>query len=160
MTEKFACPRRAESYAIMAREDTWKRGHGLIGQKRGCSYCGSMHPEDFLQAVRDGKEVGPTDKSYKAYLHEPLTEKQKEATRLRAIANWVERGMTEAEAAALVEEDLHYGSGADLGKFYYQHLSPEQQGEFVRLYNTKAMKVGYPGYFYVWPFFCTPTKGA
>lgn len=35
---------------------------------RGCSYCGSMDPEKFMQAVRDGVEVGPTDKSYKVYV--------------------------------------------------------------------------------------------
>jgi len=27
-----------------------------------------MPPDDFMQAVRDGKEVGPTDKSYKFYV--------------------------------------------------------------------------------------------
>lgn len=48
--------------------DSWETGHGLANQVRGCSYCGSMHPDDFMQAVRDGKEIGPTDKSYKLYL--------------------------------------------------------------------------------------------
>lgn len=48
--------------------DTYKPRHGLVGQGRGCSYCGSMHPDDFMQAVRDGVEIGPTDKSYKMYV--------------------------------------------------------------------------------------------
>ena len=38
-------------------------------------------------------------------------------------------------------------------KFYYMHLSREQQTEFIRLYNEKVMKVDYPGRFYVPPFF-------
>lgn len=33
-----------------------------------CSYCGSVEPGEFMQAVRDGVEVGPTDKSYKVYV--------------------------------------------------------------------------------------------
>ena len=38
-------------------------------------------------------------------------------------------------------------------KFYYQHLSDEQMRKFVVLYNDKTMKIGYPGRFYVMPFF-------
>lgn len=38
-------------------------------------------------------------------------------------------------------------------KFYFQHLNTEQRHEFIDLYNSKKMKVGYPGYFYRKPFF-------
>ena len=72
--ETFECPRRAEAPFRLPGDDgkdTWETGRGLIGQARGCSYCGSMNPEDFLQAVKDGKEIGPTDKSYKVYLDDP-----------------------------------------------------------------------------------------
>jgi hypothetical protein len=27
-----------------------------------------MHPDDFMQAIADGHEIGPTNKSYKAYV--------------------------------------------------------------------------------------------
>lgn len=165
MSEKHTCPRRREDgtdnpnsplRGSGLNQDTWSRGHGLMGQKRGCSYCGSMHPDDFMQAVRDGKEVGPTDKSYKAYLHEPLTEDQKKANRLRLIASYVQNGASEEEAAALADNEVSafFGSGGQIGKFYYQHLSHEQMHEFIYLYNSKTMKVGYPGYFYVLPYFC------
>lgn len=81
MAEKHTCPRRVENG--MDREDgpfrgsgpnldTYKSGHGLVGQERGCSYCGSMNPEDFLEAVKNGGLIGPTDKSYKLYLEAPV----------------------------------------------------------------------------------------
>lgn len=77
MSEKFTCPRRAESGMHLSNSpfrgsgpdiDEWREDSGLINQKRGCSYCGSMHPEDFMDAVRDGVELSPTDKPYKIYV--------------------------------------------------------------------------------------------
>lgn len=78
MTKKHTCPRRIEdgtdtedspfTFAGPNR-DTYTKGHGIIGQRRGCSYCGSMHPDDFLEAMREGAELGVTDKNYKAYVH-------------------------------------------------------------------------------------------
>lgn len=38
-------------------------------------------------------------------------------------------------------------------KFYMQHFSDEDKHRFIDLYNKKEMKMGYPGYFYVKPFF-------
>ena len=63
------CPRRAElgvplAYAQTTGTDEYERR----GDSRGCSYCGSMHPGDFMDAVRAGVEIGPTDKNYKAYV--------------------------------------------------------------------------------------------
>jgi hypothetical protein len=39
-------------------------------------------------------------------------------------------------------------------KFYFQHFSVAQQQEFIDLLNAKKVKLGYPGRFYVLPFFC------
>lgn len=162
MTEKHTCPRRRENgmddpsspfRGAGRNKDKYISGHGLIGQKRGCSYCGSMHPDDFMQAVRDGKVVGPTDKSYKAYLHEPLTDARKAEIRLRMIASYVGNGMTEAEATELVDSEPDIQTGDQIGKFYFQHLSFEQRVEFIALHNAKQMRIGYPGYFYVAPYF-------
>lgn len=110
------CGRR-ETAPTMPDPDDYTPGRGLVGQPRGCTYCGSMAPDDFLAAVRDGAVVGPTDKSYKAYL---------------STTDGVQ------------------------GKFYFQHLSPEQCGEFIDLYNTGRMVLGYPGAFYVAPYFTRP----
>lgn len=35
---------------------------------RHCSFCGSVHPDDFMAKVAAGEMVIPTDKNYKAYL--------------------------------------------------------------------------------------------
>lgn len=120
MTTKHTCPRRAENgmddpaspfKGAGQNLDTYTSGHGLIGQARGCSYCGSMHPDDFMQAMREGKELGVTDKNYKAYVDHQS------------------------------------------GKFYYQHLSTEQQAEFIAMLNRHEITFGYPGFFTVRPYF-------
>lgn len=38
-------------------------------------------------------------------------------------------------------------------KFYFQHLSTEEQRRFVNLLNERKITIGYPGHFYVRPFF-------
>jgi hypothetical protein len=38
-------------------------------------------------------------------------------------------------------------------KFYFQHFDKDQRIRFIDLYNSKVMKLGYPGYFYVAPYF-------
>ncbi len=70
-----------------------------------------MSQEAFFAAIEEGKELGPTDKSYKVYVG---------------------------------------GSG----KFYFQHLDEDGQNKFIELANEKKLKIGFPGHFYVLPFFC------
>lgn len=38
-------------------------------------------------------------------------------------------------------------------KFYFQHLSIEQQKRFIELLNEKKLNFAFPGHFYVMPFF-------
>ena len=38
-------------------------------------------------------------------------------------------------------------------KFYFRHFSDEDMTRFIELYNSKKMKIGYPGHFYRAPFF-------
>lgn len=132
MSEPMVCPRRIEVGADFAaqypRHDKWRKGRGGA---RTCSWCGSLHPDYVMESMRFGSELGPTDKSYKVYLPD--------------------------------------------GKFYFQHLSEDQRREFVELYNerprrqyddrggfevvadgTSQVAVGFPGYFYVLPFFMGP----
>lgn len=62
--ETFVCPRRRETFRPTTRPwhlDYWR-------DDRTCSYCGSMHPDDFMDGARAGWEIGPTDKNYKAYM--------------------------------------------------------------------------------------------
>lgn len=62
MSDTFTCPRSlAEGRPF---EASWEnRDDG----RRHCSWDGSMHPDDFMEYVKDGKLVGSTDKSYKFY---------------------------------------------------------------------------------------------
>ena len=45
-------------------EDEWKQ----VGRFRYCSFCGSLHPEDFQTAKDEGGKVSQTVKSYKFYI--------------------------------------------------------------------------------------------
>jgi hypothetical protein len=59
--------------------DRWER-HKSNGD-RVCSYCGSLHPEDFLRLVKESAEapadnleatrIEPSDKGYKIYVWRP-----------------------------------------------------------------------------------------
>lgn len=67
-TGHFTCPRRSEVFQDRTpNQDRWQRMTGAR-DLHSCSYCGSLAPDEFMQAVRDGCEIGPTDKSYKAYV--------------------------------------------------------------------------------------------
>ena len=180
--ERQTCPRRLSDWGPWERTeglDSWTTGHGLRGQDEvglSCSFCGSLHPDRFMQLVRDGWIVGPTDKGYKAYLESPLTDEQKAAKRdrwmeLDAIARAIrELGEKDGKTAERIQADLDdewqrqesgWLHGDQSAKFYYQHLSTEQRAEFIALYSDGQMKVGYPGHFYRLPFFCKtrPAEG-
>lgn len=43
-------------------------------------------------------------------------------------------------------------------KFYFQHFSEDQQMTFISLLNDKKINIGYPGHFYVLPFFVTKVE--
>lgn len=46
----------------------------------------------------------------------------------------------------------------DHRKFYFQHLSPEGQTRLIQMVNDKAIAFGYPGHFYVLPYFAQAVK--
>ena len=51
--------------------------------------------------------------------------------------------------------DKNYKTYISDGKFYFQHLDGQpQRDRFITLYNSKTMKLAYPGHFYSMPFFC------
>lgn len=174
--ERQTCPRRMSDWGPWERDeglDRWATDRGgIIGQDQigqSCLFCGSLHPDRFMELVRDGWIVGPTDKHYKAYLESPLTDEQKAARRERwmkqdAVARAIrELGEKDGKTPERIQADLDeqwaeqadgWLHGEQTAKFYYQHLSAEQRAEFITLYNEGRMKVGYPGHFYVLPFFC------
>lgn len=124
--ERFTCPRREEGPRWDVKdEDQWTTVFTRAGM-RACNYCGSLDPQEVLDGVETGVLVlGPTDKNYKAYV--------------------------ETDDGATFEG---HPKGQAAGKLYFQHLSDEQRLRFIQLHNDRVMKVGYPGHFYVDPFFC------
>jgi hypothetical protein len=171
--EQQTCPRRMSDWGPWERAenlDRWTTGHGVIGQDRvglSCSFCGSLHPDRFMELVRGGWIVGPTDKSYKAYLGRPSTDEEK----ARKKAEWL-NNFTASETSAVAEQSGktpeqvkgeltesydrdHAGpeSCSQEAKFYFQHLSAEQRDEFIELHNARRMRIGYPGRLYTLPFF-------
>lgn len=149
--ERHSCPRRVEvGREQQENEDTWVTGHGLVGRQaeaeRSCSFCGCLNPDTFMQWLRDGAEIGPTDKDYKAYITCPYPDPR--AGETKTYVAYTKDDGTEVTGTST------YGTTA---KFYFQHLSVEQRHEFIQLYNDKRMNVGYPGHFYVLPYFCKAT---
>ena len=70
----------------------------------------------------------------------------------KAIEDGVEIGPTDKDYKIYLNgNDAPIVSGAC--KFYFQHLIGAEMEKFVELYNDKTMKIGYPGHFYVKPFF-------
>lgn len=63
------CGRRMLDWGPWERKagvDHWRKRGGV----RTCSFCGSIHQDDFFAAVEEGAEIGPTDKSYKVYVRD------------------------------------------------------------------------------------------
>ena len=61
--EPYLCPERV----IPGPSGVGDEWHGEA-QSRSCSYCGSLHPDDFMAAVKQGARLTPPDKAYKVYV--------------------------------------------------------------------------------------------
>jgi hypothetical protein len=140
--DEFQCPRGPEDGGPFTEAFSGK-AHWEAGDT--CSYCGSISEKRFFECVEEGGEVGPTDKSYKAYLSSgasapPFKQtyracpKDATCTGPKDCTHWTTRDTTDA-------------------KFYFQHLSEDGRRRFIDLVNAKKIKIGMPGHFYVTPFF-------
>ncbi len=89
LPEPMTCGRRFDMYfgkmfvhgKPEKDKDYWERFK--TNGNRVCSYCGSLHPEDFLELVKQcaneqedatyqsSIRIEPSDKSYKIYVHQP-----------------------------------------------------------------------------------------
>jgi len=139
MSEPITCPRRAEGFGHGEEgKDSWR-------EDNTCSFCGSLNPAEVLARVEAGTAtLGPTDKNYKVYVKnsggDPFKQTYRNCPRDSACkgpndcAHWVTRPMQETKA-------------------YFQHFSKEQCLKFIDLLNAKKLRLGYPGHFYVRPFF-------
>lgn len=164
------CPRRMSDWGPWERTegiDEYAIGRGgLVGQDAvgpSCSFCGSLEPSRFMELVREGWVVGPTDKNYKVYFAKPYTDEEKAARKQRwmdtdGIARAVrEIGEKDGKTPEQITADLeqHYRDmqeplqdGRTVAKFYTMHLTPEQGREFFDLWQAGNVNWGYPGYPY------------
>jgi len=85
LPEPMTCPRRSEVdmtiFKVPTSPDHWQRFK--TNGNRVCSYCGSLHPDDWFALVkesanapetaayRDAVAIEPSDKRYKCYVHQP-----------------------------------------------------------------------------------------
>lgn len=167
MSEPFFCPRRDEAMQAVLSEqfkgpDHWREprnsGVGLGDTVETCSYCGSMNPDEVMAGLEDGTLViGPTDKSYKAYISKALTDEQ-----LAEAEAGVDAELEREKKMLAGEHDWENHrkhimasrrQGPDIGKFYYMHLSEPQRQRYFELFKEDRIKYGYPGYAYTLPFF-------
>ena len=85
LTEPMTCPSRVREQGPWERKeglDHWEKFKAAHGN-RVCSFCGSLHPDDMFELVKqsaeapenavDGSvvEIDPSDKSYKIYVRQP-----------------------------------------------------------------------------------------
>jgi hypothetical protein len=168
MNETHLCPRRAESpssnHHSLPTEDTWNDRDGYPV----CSWCGALKPEVFFECAEAGAELGPTDKNYKVYID--LPDPKAGQLKITGCSNakvspgpgWFQ--VTEADlpevAASGWSTEGKVGQwmsrsvrGKVHGKFYFQHLSQEQRTRFIELLNARKLTLGYPGGFYILPYF-------
>jgi hypothetical protein len=171
---EMRCPRRDELAGLAIGHapgpDTWQDLAAALGADNiigpTCSYCGSISPDTLLDKIRDGWIIEPTDKPTKAYLAKPYNAEELAHAKFHSTG-WQKayqavrgEGATENEAAFAAdawwdENESQEHRGRAVGKFYYGHLSGQQREEFVEQHNSQAMRLAYPGYFYVRPGFCT-----
>lgn len=134
------CPRRAENPSA----DIHFPGDDKFTSDDCCSYCGSLNPETVMKRIEAGDvQIIPTDKNYKAYVRNQGGENFKSSHRTDSNP-W--KGWGAPEHTWVTEERGE-------AKFYYPHMTAEQQERFIELVNEKKMKIGIPGHFYVLPYF-------
>lgn len=137
---KFHCARRAEGFRPLPDlEQDW------IREDDTCSYCGSLNPATFMTRLEGGDiQLDPTDKNYKVYVNNRGGESFKMTYRPDP-----KDGTPSSEWPWVTEARDHT-------KFYFQHLTREQQQRFVDLLNEKRIDFGRSTGFYVRPFFIAP----
>ena len=144
---KMKCPRRQEGPFKLSENDQYT-------DDDTCSYCGSLNPDTLMARLELGDiELGPTDKNYKIYVENKEGPKFK-----RSYRQGCDMGKPGSKCTG-PEDCIHrFTEERDHSKFYFQHLSEDQMKRFIDLLNDKKIKIGYPGYFYVRPFFVAPSK--
>ena len=105
-------------------------------------------------------ELGPTDKSYKVYVKNAGGEPFKQTYRqCPPPETKIVDGKEITTRCAGPDTCTHWVTRErDETKFYFQHFTEAQARRFIDLLNEKKLKIGYPGHFYVRPFFIGNSK--
>lgn len=129
-----------------------------------CDFCGGWRPSRFLEAIAQGCEVTPTDKSYKLYIDVPDPDAGK--MRIYGSSNSVEKPSGEgwerwsneralAEGGGWLEKDEEENwmligptPAFKTMKVYTNHFSEAQAVAFVELCETGKTKFKFPGHLY------------
>jgi hypothetical protein len=126
-----------------------------------CSYCGSISSQMLFEAIQSGTEIGPTDKNYKIYcdVPDPLVGND----RVVGVANqYPGNGWVPGDPEILQQSGFYADhkwmkieprKATKFGKFYFQHFTEEEKHKFIDLVNQRKINIGYPGHFYVLPYF-------
>lgn len=143
------CPRRIEGPFKLPNEDSWRKDDT-------CSYCGSLNPDTLMLRLESGDvELTPTDKSYKVYVDNLGGDKFWQSYRKDCDCNFP-IGLSVEQIREKVAACPHwFMEEREHTKFYFYHLSEEQQKRFIEIYNAAKMKLKTPGHFYALPFFCS-----
>ena len=122
LPEQMVCPRRDESPAIPGypAHDHWQRFK--TNGDRVCSYCGSLHPDDFITLVKASAEAAEDDLT--APIIDPSTKNYKIYARRANVSNAHEGGI----------------------KFYTRHLiadpTEEQQAQYREAQRRTRKRTG------------------
>lgn len=156
--QRDICPRFTPGPWIFTGECNWERH-----PDRSCQYCGSMHPDDFMARVEAGTaSLGATDKNYKVYVANAGGDSFKQTYRDCYDKNPDGSMKFDAHRRVVIKPPECHGPDdcthwvtrdTDHAKFYFYHLSEDQQRRFVDLLNAKALKFEGGIGFYVRPFF-------
>ena len=136
------CPRRVYGFG------PWERKAGLdpiTPEDDCCSFCGSLNPATLMARLEAGDvELGPSDKNYKVYVR----------NRGGAMFKQHYRDCPRDSEPHMPEVCTHWVTREiDQTKFYFQHLSPEQQQRFVEIYNDRRIHFSVVIDFHVLPYF-------
>lgn len=108
------CRRRDDLFAFNHNDgkapDTWDLGPD---GNRTCSYCGSLHPDDFMaicrKAITDERySVDPSDKRYKVYVRQPGVRNASEGA--------IKFYMQHAPASPTPQDELDYSRAVKISR--------------------------------------------
>jgi hypothetical protein len=154
---QWKCPRRSESH--FGSSPAFARENDYDERDDSCHYCGSLNPNTFMERLEAGDvELGSTDKNYKVYVHnaggEAFKQTYRDCPRDKELVGEV--GNKYMVSSCEGPDTCTHWVTRDTSqtKFYFQHLSVEQQSRFINLLNEKRIKFAGGFSFYVLPFFC------